>query len=1042
MGYCFVFLLVICLSILRRNDNWKIRKLAIFGLIVILSVSSVVIYHLIEPASFFYVDDNTKVIALEKYSIIDDQKNNISQIDLTPKTNSDLNILKSMDIKQFIFNVSNNYTILPTLGGICVVVFTFYLLRRTDIVYVNNLEKRLFKKKHRWLGNNDWEEILVSIVSSDIHSKQEVDVLEYLNKELKKRKSHAYIVLGGPGEGKTVTLLQITLLLIKKYKRSLFSFSNFFNKSKNPKNIEYVERKNRLIPIYLTFHDIKNANTIEELEIIIKEQLKMLGKKNILSLVFDKVQDNFNKFFKVRLANGSFVFLFDGFDEISEEQRYSTANVLNNFCTNYPNCNIIVTSRTIVYQENDFLHLPHERILKLLPLSNEKIFEFVSKWSFPSLVDRTLLFNQLIGNFQLGRLAQNPFLLTMICNTYSRRESFDTYSVSQLYTEAIYCLLDTWEKEKRIPRRFSNDIPGKIQALSQLAYSEFIENENHLSLLPTTTVYNIDDYDLIAEQSQLIQKTGNKFFFSHRSIMEYFIAVYFGAQKINIELLDYDISKNRDIIVFYHAIHSSVKQTEVYLKQHVEAITVLEQIFLEKDITDLDIITQYFDKKMEALDSYVAQDYQQLGHFAVKYPVVAEKLNEVVLQRLYSSTDLAFINSALVCLMWFQPKKELDCLVKEYINNIDIESLSRWMSNSANDLFVNLFLLTTEASKKIDLVEILARNRKLDTLLQLFNHIRDENSRGIISYGLLYNSQDEYFWKWICHQKLDKHISETEKNEIKRYIEQYKWVGNSIVSAEQNVIYHLVYFFVTILPKYGDYLKLREMSNTIKFLSTYICNKENKTSVNYLIDIPDFQFSSVSELKFHWNKKNTFRGLTKNQKFLNILELTSFTSWLIFAVCMYLVAASNVSQAYTGVHALISKIYSHMPEGLYFTHSGLIAELFGEISYNLTFSQYFMWTGDFLIITMLWIAIYILINQIYLVGKLNFSSVMLYFTVNIFFLETSFVVINNFYYRIGIAIVLTITFCLNLLRHKNNHPSYKEPQYTQIRQFLSSDYLN
>lgn len=254
------------------------------------------------------------------------------------------------------------------------------------------------------------------------------------------------------------------------------------------------------------------------------------------------------------LRNGKMLVMFDGFDEVKEEQRESLSQWLNAQINNYRNSTFIITSRPrafLVYKSN--LKLGAELFVK--EFNPEQQRRFISQWYLAQEINirssrNTInvkdtadkqtanLLQQLEEKEELGALAKNPLLLNMIVNLH---RSYQGQPLPQRRAELYQDICQLQLKDR--PRARGIDMPlpleESLQLLQGLALDMMQEIkepiisaeglaqlvEKHLKSLDTQdTVTSQEFIEKICDVSELIVKREEEYEFAHLSFQEFLAA--------------------------------------------------------------------------------------------------------------------------------------------------------------------------------------------------------------------------------------------------------------------------------------------------------------------------------------------------------------------------------------------------------------------------------------------------------------------------------------------------------------------------------------
>lgn len=203
-----------------------------------------------------YFTGNWNNVGLKTYSIEQFYENIVESSNVQAETT-----------KQFPQRVKSLFTSeLKKKIQVFIIIFMVYILYQLSLFprYCNNLEKQIDSYVSKLMGSNTLEDILISInvLRDGVWRKNNLGI--FIRKEILDNKSGIYYLLGQAGEGKTVALKQLALLLIKERKRIIF----------NKKHIP------RQIPVLISIAEVDNYDEIKFEEQLCKKMLEIyIGKK-------------------------------------------------------------------------------------------------------------------------------------------------------------------------------------------------------------------------------------------------------------------------------------------------------------------------------------------------------------------------------------------------------------------------------------------------------------------------------------------------------------------------------------------------------------------------------------------------------------------------------------------------------------------------------------------------------------------------------------------------------------------------------------------
>nr|WP_322681385.1 HEAT repeat domain-containing protein [Nostoc sp. DedQUE03]MDZ7976870.1 HEAT repeat domain-containing protein [Nostoc sp. DedQUE03] len=275
-----------------------------------------------------------------------------------------------------------------------------------------------------------------------------------------------------------------------------------------------------------------------------------------------------------QLKAGNALVMFDGLDEVFDPgKREDVITDIHRFTNDYPNVQVIVTSRIIGYKPQRLLNAEFRHFI-LQDLDSEQIQDFIYRWhelTFTDAADKVIkrerLQRGIAASKSIAELAGNPLLLTMMAILNRNQEL--PRDRAELYNQASRVLLHQWDVErvliedKRLDPK-TIDYKDKQAMLRQVAYlmqtgdkglAGNLINENDLVKVLTDYLKTIE-FDKSREAARVMinqLRTRNfmlcllgadYYAFVHRTFLEYFCAWEFVWQFKETQTLTIEELKN------------------------------------------------------------------------------------------------------------------------------------------------------------------------------------------------------------------------------------------------------------------------------------------------------------------------------------------------------------------------------------------------------------------------------------------------------------------------------------------------------------------
>lgn len=317
------------------------------------------------------------------------------------------------------------------------------------------------------------------------------------------------MILGRPGAGKTTFLRYI---------------ATFTNRS---------EILSGYVPIFVSLKDFQD----QDVHINLKSHIE-----NDLSFC-EVNKEIFNRLLKEERV----IFLFDGLDEVRKENFSRIIRQIKELSQVFSKNRFIITCRLAAseYTFENFLEV------EVCEFTDQQIEVFSNNWftTRKSFKKGRKFIEHIKNDKEIGELATNPLLLTLLCLVFEESEEFPR-NQTELYEEGLDILLRKWDTSRDIERpetyrQLSKN--KKEDLLSKIAYATFEKNKglfkkstieaeirDYVENLPRSISAAPEDIgadcssilrSMVAQHGLIVEVAKGIYSFSHRTFHEYFVSL-------------------------------------------------------------------------------------------------------------------------------------------------------------------------------------------------------------------------------------------------------------------------------------------------------------------------------------------------------------------------------------------------------------------------------------------------------------------------------------------------------------------------------------
>lgn len=281
-------------------------------------------------------------------------------------------------------------------------------------------------------------------------------------------------------------------------------------------------KSNSSKPIFFELKNLKN-NTLQD------------SIKKILENWIDIFQDDD---FDYLINSNKFSLFLDGFDEIPGEQVPQVILELENWCKKYPNLRITISSRP----DSDIQNSTYFDVYRLMPYGLDEQFQLVEKLISRSEKEARDSLKKSIreSEYEIQELLKTPLMVTLYVMKFRANLNIPT-NQSEFYNDLFQVLSSRHDKTKP---GYKREFKSKFHEIElQKVFEAFCFIAGNRKKLAFTTQEALDTIEIALKDSKLsaspnsvledftkvvclLLRDGNDYTFIHRSIQEFYYALY------------------------------------------------------------------------------------------------------------------------------------------------------------------------------------------------------------------------------------------------------------------------------------------------------------------------------------------------------------------------------------------------------------------------------------------------------------------------------------------------------------------------------------
>ena len=730
--------------------------------------------------------------------------------------------------------------------------------------YKKTFEEKMLHISHPWMKEGQTlNDILVSVNFNVKGSVVKEELEFYLNHTFQKNSSPRILILGRPGSGKTVAMRMIA------------------------KTLWTIRPKAILVPILLTFSDIKGISDHEKLEEKIIQQLKLFQ--------FEKGQRDgltANAFIKEHLTSGKVVLLFDGYDELEKSARRAAASLLNNFLGTYSEIPAVISSRIAVYEKEPVFNQLRPNTIEMAPFTPFAVLRFISHWKFERNKSPHELFELINGKAHLSEMSSNPLMLTIITFLYSLPKYTLPDNRVEFYEQCSRALLEEWDKARNTGRANKYESHQKIAVLNRVAFEHISQTARTDELISEDVIHKITREEMerlslkVFEypdmKNEIVFNSGllhsippTDYRFPHRTFMEFFAANYVVTEKsyeVIIALYEQDAQKWRETLLLYMGVNKNKTYSNKIL-EHLRRDFVdswrakapprllVFSALTECAVPDPDKANEILGLAEEylAAQALLPEIIEELGYIAANPRwAYSQRAKQILLDLIRRDLPDNIFHQVILALLRARDQSTSK-IIFENLNRINLVEFFSTLTAADKSFVHKLFALDLSPDEKSRIIEGLKEAGNVEVLSSLLIENTDKAIKTLSAYALFRMSGLPEFFTALDQAEIG--LLETELgNLIEEKLNEWGWnwsVPETRAGKQMAVLicYLSADWIIANQERVGK-TGLSEVNNWFRYLTTgFLVEKGLAFHKFNLLGFIQHEIATKKGLKRHWQKK-------------------------------------------------------------------------------------------------------------------------------------------------------------------------------------------